>query len=336
MGKAKTVTPRKRAIVVQYIKDGVKQSEICKKLTLSKSVVSRIASKFWSSGTSEAGKSTGRPRITTRREDNTFRRCAVINPTYSSQQIKVETCSAASTRTIRRRLFNEFGLRACKPAKKPLLNHQQRVKRKKFCRKYLHWSPQDWSRVLFSDESTFQQFNSSATYVRRPSGQRYHHRFTIPTMKHPAQIMVWGSFSAGGRGSLYFVDQNKKVNAAEYLNILQNKLLLTMRLHSCSIFQQDSAPSHTARVVKGWLAANNVQVLDWPGNSPDLNQIENLWMLLKRKVRKYHAKNIPELMYYIKRAWCTEMSADICKRLIFSMPKRLRQVLHNKGYATKY
>jgi hypothetical protein len=32
MGRAKTITPRKRAIIVQYTKDGLKQSEICKDL----------------------------------------------------------------------------------------------------------------------------------------------------------------------------------------------------------------------------------------------------------------------------------------------------------------
>ncbi len=42
------------------------------------------------------------------------------------------------------------------------------------------------------------------------------------------------------------------------------------------IFQQDSAPAHTAKITKSWLNDHGVGVLDWPANSPDPNPIENL------------------------------------------------------------
>ena len=42
MGKAKEITPRKRAVVLQYLKDGCKQKDIAKKLKLSESVVCRL------------------------------------------------------------------------------------------------------------------------------------------------------------------------------------------------------------------------------------------------------------------------------------------------------
>ncbi len=55
------------------------------------------------------------------------------------------------------------------------------------------------------------------------------------------------------------------------------------------IFQQDLAPAHTAKSTKSWLNDHEVGVLDWPANSPDLN-IENLWGIVKRKMRNKRPK----------------------------------------------
>ena len=47
---------------------------------------------------------------------------------------------------------------------------------------------------------------------------------------------------------------------------------------------QDSAPSHPAKIVTHFLKSKKIQILDWSGNSPDLNAIESLWTVLKDKV----------------------------------------------------
>ncbi len=49
------------------------------------------------------------------------------------------------------------------------------------------------------------------------------------------------------------------------------------------IFQQDLAPAHIAKGTKSWFNDNGVTVLDWPANLPDLNPIEILWGIVKRK-----------------------------------------------------
>ncbi len=71
------------------------------------------------------------------------------------------------------------------------------------------------------------------------------------------------------------------------------------------IFQQDLAPAHTAKGTKSWFNDHGVTVLDWPANSPDLNPIENLWGLVKRKMRDTRPNNADELKATVKETWAS-------------------------------
>ena len=186
-------TPRKRAINIQYAKDGLSQSDIARKMNLSRSVVCRILARFRMTGSSDGGHSNGRPRITSARENNMIRRSVVKNPMLSSLQVKVDT-GAASTRTIRRRLVDTFKLFSRRATKKPLLNAVQRRKRLAFCKKYQKWTAADWSKVLFSDETTLCQFGGSSSGVRRPSGQRFNPKYTSDIYETPKESNSLGFF----------------------------------------------------------------------------------------------------------------------------------------------
>jgi len=112
-----------------------------------------------------------------------------------------------SVHYIQNMLQKRLGLPVCKPAKKPLLTQKMKMKRIVFAEKYLNWTEKQWMNVMFSDESTFRIVNSRSLAVRRlKTMNRYKSKFTIPTVKHAAGVMVWGCYSGEvGTGRLYFL-----------------------------------------------------------------------------------------------------------------------------------
>jgi len=47
------------------------------------------------------------------------------------------------------------------------------------------------------------------------------------------------------------------------------------------VFQQDLALPHRASSTNNYFKRKNIQVLEWPRNSPDINPIENILAYLK-------------------------------------------------------
>ncbi|KAJ4446509.1 hypothetical protein ANN_13205 [Periplaneta americana] len=67
---------------------------------------------------------------------------------------------------------------------------------------------------------------------------------------------------------------------------LQNHLYIASGIRVSD--QTDKARAHTAAVTRDFLRENEIEVMEWPAISPDLNPIELLWALLDRKVRNRH------------------------------------------------
>ena len=97
-----------------------------------------------------------------------------------------------------------------------------------------------------------------------------------PIISSPNKSYDLGSIFILWAGRRHICESN--MNKEQYLDVLKNRLLPQMeewRANDVCKFMQDNAPCHTAKFIKKFFEDQHINVLDWPGNSPDLNPIEN-------------------------------------------------------------
>jgi transposase len=207
---------------------------------------------------------------------------------------------------------------------------------------------------MFSDECSVQRgTGKEAEWCFRYPYEKYmpemiQERERMPSMSQ----MVWGCIwvtrnGRVGRSELVIMERDPNApsqgySAMSYLNTLEEGLRRSYR--PGYIFMQDNARIHTAGVVKDWLEEHGIWTMEWPPYSPDLNPIEHLWWALKKTVHKLHPEletmgNSEEaweaLRGALREAWW-KIPNSLIRKLIWSMPRRLKAVRRAKGWQTKY
>ena len=184
----------------------------------------------------------------------------------------------------------------------------------------------------------FEILDDKCQYVRRRSGEEFHPQCLVKTVKHPISVMVWSMISFHGVGPLRIVEG--RMNQHQYIDILEKNLLPQLPINFPDggfIFQQDGAPCHRARSVTNFLNCNNVPILPWTGNSPDMNPIENLWMIVKKRIADRKPSTKVALIEALIEVWTHDPEIqDMCPRLIDSMPNRVEKLIAARGASTKY
>jgi hypothetical protein len=224
-----------------------------------------------------------------------------------------------STTTVKK-VLHELNYSYIYATQKLLISEKNIKKRLIWCEKYKDY---DWDDVIFSDESTFYLNTTGKRWVNKNNNDR---DFVV---KHSKKIHIWGYISKKYGNGIYVFTEN--LTGEKYMDILKNQLPKNKGF----TFQDDNDSKHRSKIVTTWKKENNIKVVEWPAYSPDLNPIENCWGILKKYIRKEMPSNIDTLKLKITDYWKKLNKKHICN-MIDSMPKRINDVINNKGYPIKY
>jgi transposase len=300
---------------------------IAKELNCSQDTVKTWIQRYQETGDVQDKERQGRKRKTTEKEDLDIIDIAKKQRTSTLADISTAMSRQGvdiSLNTIRSRL-NEQGLYKLQPLKKPLLSDTNRDYRLKWARANKNT---DWSKIIFTDETTIFQF-SKPKKVWRQRGEK----IKASTVKHSAKVHIYGCFTEDGFGNIYCFTQN--LNADLLCTIYKTTLLSSARKffgrddHSWFL-QEDNDPKHMSGKAQRWRKENQVKRISWPSQSPDLNPIENVWAILKANISNYEPTSTKDLIEIIKKEW-KALNNVFAKNLVVSMKNRISLILANKG-----
>ncbi|GBM59708.1 Transposable element Tcb1 transposase [Araneus ventricosus] len=260
------------------------------------------------------------------------------DPTSRRFQVPLDTLQLVSRQTVYRRL-GHIGLYARRPVRCVPLTATHCRLRLAWSREHALWTPQQWSCVMFSDESRFSlQCDSRRTFIWRALGTRYHQENTIERHRYGgAGWLVSGGIILGSRTDLHA--QSVTMTGHIYRDVIlkQHVRLFRGAMGAEFLFMDDNARPHRANIVDECLQSEDITHMDWPAYSPDLNPIEHVWDMLRRRIaaRQPPPTYLPKLRRALLDEWCN-IPQDQIDNLILSMPRRCKACIASSGRHTPY
>jgi len=193
-----------------------------------------------------------------------------------------------------------------------------------------------WKKVIFSDESQVVIGVNKRVYIWRRDDEKYRPHLICQRPNRKLSLMIWGCVCYEGIGILAAVQGN--INSVKYIDILEKNLLPTIVWYfedDNYIFMDDNATVHRSHLLDNYKTENGLNSMEWPAQSPDLNILENIWLIIKRELKKLSEEIRTKLFEKIERIWQNISLAEI-QKLYQSIPDRLKNVITIKGHLTKY
>ncbi|MFC1381391.1 MAG: helix-turn-helix domain-containing protein [gamma proteobacterium symbiont of Clathrolucina costata] len=256
-----------RARALGMLDAGTDQTAVAAAFGVHKSTISRLLQRYRTAGTVNDRQRSGRPRVTTLRQDRAIRLVHLRNrfktATMTARETPGHNRPAISRDTVLRRL-REFDIRCRRPYVGTPLTAVNRRRRLRWANQHRRFLVRQWRNILFTDEvKVMIDFNDRRQRVFRRRGERHADACVKEVDRFgKASAMVWGGISHFGKTNLVFINQRglwaqgrngrqrqQGLTARRYIDdVLRPVVVPYLAAHPGMVLQQDNARPHTARI----------------------------------------------------------------------------------------
>lgn len=300
---------------------------IAKEMCINKNTVTKWIHKYAKDNNVDRNEGSGRLKKTNNEQDTEIINEIKNNKLMTAPDVKEEIEKKqinVSVKTVINRL-NKYGFSYRKPKEKPFLSDEHKQNRLAWAIKHKYTN---WSMIIFSDEtSIWRGLGGRKRWVNM------NEKDIEKIVKYPMKVHIWGCISKSGIKRIHIFDGI--MDSYVYTEILLANILDICYNNPNLVFQDDNDSKHRSTVTNNWKNEYEITSIDWPSNSPDLNPIENVWEILKRKVAKVNISTKEEFIKCIEDKW-NEIDQETINNIIDSMPKRINDVINVNGDNINY
>ncbi|GFV46626.1 transposable element Tcb2 transposase [Trichonephila clavipes] len=216
----------------------------------------------------------------------TARRHRNMNATLRQQHLRSATGTPVSTQTVRNRLHG-VGLYARRPMVCVRLTSMHRRDCREWATEHMNWRRNEWSNVLFSDESRFPVHpDNRRIFLWRDRGSRNNPAFVHESVRFGGGgVLVYGGISIDGRTDPCIIGDGP-LTARRYRDEILRPIVVpyAAAIGDNFILKDDNCRPHRAKLVEAFFFKEGIVRLECPECSPDMNPIEHVWGALRRGV----------------------------------------------------
>jgi hypothetical protein len=231
------------------------------------------------------------------------------------------------------------GYRRYVARRKPVISEENKRERLQFALEHVDWSQEQWSSILWTDETWVTGIRHRKQYVTRKRDEELDPTCVLDKISRPKGWMFWGCFAGNEKGpGIFWEKEWGSINSESYCERIVPLIHGWLRLRPRLRLMQDNAKPHIARMTTQELIERGVVIIRWPAYSPDLNPIETVWNWMKDWIEREYGEQkwtYDVLRQAVIQAW-NAITTEQLNELVTSMRQRCLDVIAASGGHTKW